>query len=91
MPDLSGAPVDEKPKRELSLRLKTGRLPTEGILWGLRTPLRFTLENPLTEIEAKYWEWRNVDWRTLCFGSIISKLAQPIANLQTLPSRQWPW
>jgi hypothetical protein len=59
LPDPSGAAVEEKHKRELLVALKTGTIRAEGVLWGFRGPV-ITLENPLTEIQAKYWEWEKL-------------------------------
>ena len=61
LPDPTWVAVEEKHKRDLFVSLKTGILRAEGGLWDLRMP-RFKLENPCTEIEPKYWEWRNVEW-----------------------------
>jgi hypothetical protein len=98
LPDPSGVAVDEKHK--LLVALKTGTVRAEGILWGLRGPI-ITLENPLTEIEPKYWEWQKVDWEdsvlwTDSFGDgrndgQFTEITVPAgALLKTFPSDERP-
>jgi hypothetical protein len=93
LPDPSEVAVEEKHKRELLVVLKTGKIRAEGVLWGLRGPV-ITLENPLTEVQPRYWEWTKVDWQDSVLwteGGQFTEITVPAgALLATFPSDERP-